>query len=85
MLLDVAKVYGFHVSDITQFSATWTREKNVYSVTARFGLITCDEEGTFNVLIAKFKANGTVVPMVGLDGKMANYLFAPVSCIRAPF
>lgn len=85
MLVQVAKDYGFHISDITNLSTTWTREKNEYSVTARFGLITCDEEGTFNVLIAKFKANGTVVPMVGTDGKMVNYMLAPVSCIRAPF
>lgn len=85
MLVEVAKDYGFHVSEITRLSTTWTKDKNVYSVTAQFGLVTCDEEGTFNVLIAKFKANGTVVPMVGLDGKMVDYMLAPVSCIRAPF
>jgi hypothetical protein len=85
MLVEVAKDYGFHVSEITKLSTTWTKDKNVYSVTAQFGLITCDEEGTFNVLTAKFKANGTVVPLVGLDGKTVNYLLAPVNCIRAPF
>lgn len=85
MLLEVAQDYHFHLSDITQLTTTWTREKNVYTVTARFGLSGCDDTNPFNMLTAKFKANGEVVPIPGVKGEPLRYVFDPVECIRAPF
>lgn len=85
MLLEVSQDYHFHLSDITQLTTTWTRDKNVYTVTARFGLSSCDNTNPFNMLTAKFKANGDVVLIMEPKGELVRYFFQPVACIRAPF
>ncbi len=85
MLLEVSQDYHFHLSDITQLTTTWTRDKNVYTVTARFGLSSCDDTNPFNMLTAKFKANGEVVLIPSLKGEPVRYVFDAVACIRAPF
>lgn len=85
MLLRVSEDYGFAVADIRNFSIQWTKEKNVYGVSARFSIAGCDEGETSNELVAKFKANGTVVPITGLNELPADYIFYFSNCIRAPF
>ena len=85
MLLSVSEDYGFTVADIRDFSIRLTKEKNVYSVSARFAIAGCDDGQTFNELVAKFKANGTIVPVTGLNGLPADYVFYFSNCIRAPF
>ena len=85
LFLRVAQDYNFKLTDINNFSATWTREKNEYSVVVKFGLATCDDTAPVNELMATFKANGTIVPIPGLNGKLTDYVFHYVECIRAPF
>jgi hypothetical protein len=85
MLLSVAGDYGFGMADIRNFSIRWTKEKNEYSVSAKFEIAGCDEGEAFNELVAKFKANGNIVPITGLNGQPANYVFYFTNCIRAPF
>jgi hypothetical protein len=84
ILQEIADQQGFSLSEINNFIATWTKEKNEYQVFASFVVGVCNEGGVVYTVTARFEANGDIVMLIQ-GGVPKKYILTEALCIRIGF